>query len=355
MKTNRTATTSHLVLHLAPTASAQYRWVYLENRRVILQGESREKGGVAAGAEGILLLPADDLILQWVTLPGGNTDALKWQLEPRILSDVDTLHCAVLNQKGDDYLLAAIDKQRLQHHIDTARAWGIEPQRALPDVWTLPDGQAIQLDDRWLTRPTGSAGFAFPTEAHSLLIPVYPELAAVTRLASDDLTPLARGALDAPGNLLQQDFAPRTRRGPAARIAALAGIGLLLSLLLEPLLQGAYAHYQHGRLEAQVLTRYQHFFPHARPSDPLAQMRRQALQTAAPTAQAGVLDYLRQSASLLATLNNNPLKRLDWAAEQQRLSLDFSQPVANLRSLPAPEGLTLTIHHQTEVIIGSAP
>jgi general secretion pathway protein L len=285
-----------------------------------------------------LLLPAGRFLFRHIQfegkLRGHAVQPLLWQLEEFALCEVEDLHLAVLHQQDNNYYLAAVEKSLLRNWLAQLTAWGLQPQRALPDVLALPCAHAVKLEDEWLIRHNEYGGFS-ATEDELLLLQLFPDIfchgprpagMVLWRegVRQDPLALLAKGVQHNHCNLLQGEFALQPPRTCAKRPPLLAALAIcyLLSFFLEPLWLGWQAQRQTENLRQQANELYQHYFKSAPlPANPRQQLERYFAKSGTTLAQPNLLSMLAQARTLLNSLPPGEPQALDWDGKQLTLTL----------------------------------
>lgn len=324
----RTTHQGWLIWQIAPDSPSGLRWFYRHGQQQGVEGQTQENLPPLDEVRSLLLLPAEEVTLHNLTLAGGKLDALKWQLEPLLLEDIEDLHILPVQREGQQQLLAVTSPTKLNAHCEALRAMGFEAERAIPELLLVPPGKVLQCDDnsRLVRLPDGT-GLKLAALELSQLQPDFPALAALESQPNGSLSQLAEAAIASHFNLLP----PKTARQIPARALALLGIAaalLSISWLAEPLWQGWQNQRQLAQINQQVLARYQHYFPEETPSRPRQQFSRKLNQLEAVEQQPGLLALLRENAAQLNKHGQNPLKKLSWDASTQQLRLTFSRPLA---------------------------
>jgi len=121
------------------------------------------------GAELVLILPAEQVLLLSVQLPGKNVTRLKqalpYALEDQLISDIDE-QFFVMGPKLDEkrYAVAVINKAYLENILDSLKQIGIYPNKVLPESLLLPlhEGEITAVEDgeRIIVRTGRYSGFA---------------------------------------------------------------------------------------------------------------------------------------------------------------------------------------------------
>jgi len=137
-----------------------------------------EAAVTAAGTHPIcLLVPTERVLLTTTELPIRNKaklrKALPYALEEQLASDVEELHFA-LPSRGTAPAVAIIERELLDHWLETFRQQQRTPRIVMPDVLALPwtdDGWSIACDaHRALVRTGRFSGFACERENLALLL-----------------------------------------------------------------------------------------------------------------------------------------------------------------------------------------
>lgn len=214
-------------------------------------GTLADAAAMAADRRACVVVPAERVLLTRVALPAGRKQwlqAVPYALEERLTDDVETLHFAIGRDTGPDGAVpvAALSRTQMESWLQALHAAGIEPWQMVPDCLALPwePGQAtIAVDGaRTLCRDGACDGFACES---ALFQPFYdardrrggaewakPPAPRTLNVEAGLLSALAPGAVAAPLNLLQGEFA---RRRPGLQLgrwrlaAALAAAWVVLA------------------------------------------------------------------------------------------------------------------------------
>jgi general secretion pathway protein L len=133
---------------------------------------------VRAGGRAIItLVPSCDITFKQVELPArGNKqvlNALPYMLEQELSSDVEKLHFALLDKKGNTASVAIIAHEKMKLWQSWLAQSELNCEQFIPDVLTLPlatdSWSAIQFDGQWLIRQSKVQGICIEAE---LLSPV---------------------------------------------------------------------------------------------------------------------------------------------------------------------------------------
>ncbi|MCE2573547.1 type II secretion system protein GspL [Motilimonas eburnea] len=122
----------------------------------------------AGGRPIITLLPASDVLLTQVEVPGKLTkqlqQALPYMIEEELATDVDNLHFSVLNCSQGVAHLAVVEKSKMDTWLDWLEAAQLKCRQVLPDVLALPANDAawsaMQMGDDWLIKQGEYSGFS---------------------------------------------------------------------------------------------------------------------------------------------------------------------------------------------------
>ncbi len=134
---------------------------------------------VRAGGRAIItLVPGCDITFKQVELPvrAGKQviNALPYMLEQELSSDVEKLHFALLDKKGNSASVAIIAHEKMQLWQSWLTQAELNCEQFIPDVLTLPlaadSWSAIQLDGQWLIRQSKAQGICIEAELLSLVL-----------------------------------------------------------------------------------------------------------------------------------------------------------------------------------------
>ena len=121
-----------LFLRIDPTAS-EASWQLAEHGRLLGpqgQGTLAEAQRAARGAHVVVMVPAEELFLNYVALPGKNRQKLRkaipYAVEDQLVDDIEDLHFALSNQtQHGRYLVAAVEDRMMQFWDKAIIAAGI--------------------------------------------------------------------------------------------------------------------------------------------------------------------------------------------------------------------------------------
>ncbi|WP_449556075.1 type II secretion system protein GspL [Huaxiibacter chinensis] len=338
-----------LVFKWEPDLPLGVRWHHQINADSFVQGDTAENLPPPSEVEVLLILPGQDVTLHTITLASRRYEALMWQLEPLILSEMTEVFCVALEHKGEQHLMAVTARERLQACIEHIRVLGYETQRALPATLLLKAGSTLPDGDRIHVRLASEEGMTLQREQWLTLCDVKPQLTETESLAEVTLTQLATAAIACRYNLLQHDFHPRKAHTKSLRLTVLAAGGLILSILAEPLWQGWLYQQKTRQLTAELQARYQYFMP----KEPLSQPRRQlqlkldALRHRASSPS--LLHTLHLSTPLLNALQPQRWQKMHWDARSLQLRIEYARQIEPSLLQNTPPGIQARAqqHHLT--------
>ncbi|WP_438865605.1 type II secretion system protein GspL [Neptunicella sp.] len=240
-----------------------------------------------------MLVPASDVLLKWVTLPGRANrkvlGAIPYMLEDELNTDVDNQFFALGPRYGDQQAIAIVDHSKMRQWQSIVELAGLQCHKMLPDVLAIPVNNdawsLINLGDNLLIRQDQWQGLqgepewlmmamehAAKQQTTPLVIHCLSDVPAINlaniefveQHAEMPLQVLAQGALNAPFNLLQGDYKIRqqgNQQWKKWRVAAiLAGIALL-SGLVDKGIEANHLRQQQADLQAQIEAQYHRAFP----------------------------------------------------------------------------------------------
>ncbi|MFT5879963.1 MAG: general secretion pathway protein L [Moritella sp.] len=134
----------------------------------------------AGGRAIITLVPSCDITFKQVELPArGNKqvlNALPYMLEQELSSDVEKLHFALLDKKGNTVSVAIIAHEKMKLWQSWLVQAELNCEQFIPDVLTLPlaadSWSAIQFDGQWLIRQSKVQGICIEAELLSIVLAV---------------------------------------------------------------------------------------------------------------------------------------------------------------------------------------
>ncbi len=210
-------------------------------------GSLEQAAAAGAGQHVIAALPGAEVLLSPATVPTRNRQrllqALPFALEDQLAAEVDTLHFAAGQRRGDQVDVAVIARAHLDAALEALSTAGIDPAVVTSDILCLPwqaDEWTILLEDGRASVRTGAqAGFAAEAELlPSLLSAALNEVDAVPtriRLLDAGAGEAATAALAASIDAVPVDVEVMTD-APALAMARQGNEDHLINLL-----QGAYA------------------------------------------------------------------------------------------------------------------
>lgn len=180
-----------LLLRIDPTAM-EASWQLVENGQLVGplgKGKLSDARRAARGVPVVVLVPAEEIYLDNVALPGKNRQKLRraipFAVEDQIIDDVETLHFALSSHADQGrYLVAAVEDRMMDFWNKALINAGIRVDTMIPDVTALAPAQnewTILLEsERAMVRTSGSL---FATDLASLPIMLENML---TRLGDGD-------------------------------------------------------------------------------------------------------------------------------------------------------------------------
>lgn len=180
-----------LLLRIDPTAT-EASWQLVENGQLVGplgQGKLSDARRAARGIPVVVLVPAEEVFLDNVALPGKNRQKLRraipYAVEDQLIDDIDALHFALSTQpQHGRYLVAAVEDRLMEFWDKSLINAGIRVETLIPDVTALAQTNGtwtvLLESDRAMVR-TPDALFA--TDIASL--PVMLENLSATRDEND--------------------------------------------------------------------------------------------------------------------------------------------------------------------------
>lgn len=256
------------------------------------------------------LIPAYEVSHCSARIPARQTrfiqQALPFAVEEQVAQDIEDMHLAVGRRQGDQWQVAAIDRERMAAYQALFRSWDYPLEGIYADAGLLPTDQsrwsALVCDEHVLVAGSEGEWFDVPTEGLSVFMdslvtdsdPDSPpvvrlflspreaeerqvELAALGQNPEIDLQQVTLDISElaflarthhqhskAALNLCQGDFSLRDQsESPLRRwraVAVVAALGLVLQLGL--MAADGYYHYQRAEAyEARAVALYQDIFP----------------------------------------------------------------------------------------------
>jgi len=132
-----------------PQIEDRIAWIWLENGQVlsdVTQGTLAEAAAIAANAKVTISIPAESVYVTRQHLPGKNRQrllkAVPFALEDQLINDVDDMHFALgLGDKNDQYWIAAIARDQMEHLQTLFASVGLNPQALIPDSMLLASAE----------------------------------------------------------------------------------------------------------------------------------------------------------------------------------------------------------------------
>ncbi|MBZ0059563.1 MULTISPECIES: type II secretion system protein GspL [unclassified Leclercia] len=274
-----------LLIRLASHAhQTLYWWRFTADNQLSTSGEIPDAAGLAdwpfcaSDTQIIALVPACDVLLRTVTIPGRlnrkTRKALPFLLEDEAVDEVEKLHITVLAAESPLVHLAAVDRtlmQMWQAWLDSA---GLSPVQMLPDVFALPrveGGCYWRLGEQQLIRESHWQGMVLEAG----LLAAFPPERVARWQACTAAVPLSVTHLPA-ASLLQGDGQlPRQQaRGLWRTPGYLLSLWLVLALITWGL-EGYRQYREDAKANARMQVLYQKAFPGSKPAqDPWREFNR---------------------------------------------------------------------------------
>ncbi len=140
-----------LLLRIDPTAS-EASWQLVEHGQLVGpagKGKLSDARRAARGVPVVVLVPAEEIFLDNVALPGKNRNKLRraipYAVEDQLIDDLDNLHFALsTHQYRGRYLVAAVEDRMMDFWDKAFINAGIRVETIIPDVAAL-----VQTDESW--------------------------------------------------------------------------------------------------------------------------------------------------------------------------------------------------------------
>jgi general secretion pathway protein L len=134
-----------LLLRIDPTAS-EASWQLVEHGQLVGpsgKGSLSDARRAGRGVPVVVLVPAEEIFLNNVALPGKNRQKLRravpYAVEDQLIDEIDTLHFALSNQaKHGRYLVAAVEDRMMDFWDKAMLNAGIRVETIVPDASALP-------------------------------------------------------------------------------------------------------------------------------------------------------------------------------------------------------------------------
>lgn len=140
-----------LFLRMDPTAT-EATWQLVENGQLVGpagKGKLSDARRTARGVPVVVMLPAEEIFLNYVALPGKNRKkllkAIPYAIEDQLIDEIEDLHFALSNQTiHGRYLVAAVEERLMTFWDKAFINAGIRVDTIIPDVTALN-----QTGDTW--------------------------------------------------------------------------------------------------------------------------------------------------------------------------------------------------------------
>nr|WP_314689473.1 type II secretion system protein GspL [uncultured Pantoea sp.] len=326
-----------LVFKWEPGLPLGVRWHYQITPDEFVQGDTAENLPPASEVQVVVILPGQDITLHSITLASRKHEALMWQLEPLLLSEMPQMFSVVLERQGTQHLMAVIARERLQACIDHIRALGYEPCRAVAPALLLDAGTNRADGEEVHVRLASGEGITLHRTQWAVLCEVKPQLLDTESQPESSLARFAAAAIASRYTLLQREFRPARPRMRSWRPTLFAAALFSLALLAEPLWAGWQYQQLTRELTALLHARYQPYFPEAQTALPKKSLRLKLAALRNRSASASLPELLSLSSPLLNALQTQRWQKMQWDSERQQLRIEYARPVDDsmLKSVPA--------------------
>lgn len=348
---------------------------------LVQSGPLEQAAGMLEGRAACVLVPAETMLITRVQLPAGRRSgqwrsAVPYALEDRISEDVEQLHFALGDTQAQATAVVVVARTWMDTWLAALAAAGIEAACIVPDCLALPwetDQVTIALDDgRVLCRDGANAGFSTDRDTFSNIhsarerergaagMPVMlysgsppepeglPPVPRRERMEAGLLATLAPGAVAAPIDLLQGDYAKPQRGielGPWRLPAVLAAV--LAVLALGEWLAGYVAlEREYRALQAGIEQEFSRLVPDEPMSNPRAQVERRLPGSRDTGEWLRMLDALSEAAAREDSVQVHSISWAPGSMEVAFTATDASQLDA-LREQVAAHGLAAGIDSAT--------
>ena len=270
-----------LLIRLASHAhQPMFWWLFSADDRLLFSGEVPDAAALASlqeytiGNQVVALVPACDLVLRSVNLPGRLTsktrNALPFLLEDEVVEEPSRLHVAVLAHESPSVHLAAVEHTLMQEWLRWLDEAGLQANRMLPDVLALPQtvgGCRWPLNEQHLIRESRWQGMVLEEE----LIACLPPTQVSGWQTSPQSLPLRAVHLP-PVTLLQGTYRPQRTKSGSFGVWRTPVFLLAASLVLILAVRGVESlslNHQQSLIQEQMAAVYRQAFPGSKPvSDP---------------------------------------------------------------------------------------
>ncbi|MGP9802985.1 type II secretion system protein GspL [Rheinheimera sp. NSM] len=344
-----------LVIRLGSRAEQTVSWLVWasHSKEVIASGELSGADQLADLAirlgqrPVIALVPASDVVLKQVNLPGKPNrqllQALPYMLEEDQAEDIEQLFLALGNLVHHDgqysQQVAVCRHEQMEQWLHWLQQAGFSVSRLLPDALLIPEQQlpaCIQLHEQWLLKQNSWQVTAIDAAwwGDYLQLAALPMLTSYSPWPQEVLQPYQAAEPELPlallagqlqhndFNLLQGDYKPKRQSNPQLQLwqssAILAGLCLTLYLL-----QLGITNWQLGRqslaLQQQSLALYQQAFPGERVVNLNLQLQQKLAAASGADAERSFLALLAKLQQQLAQVPDISLENLRFDAKRAEL------------------------------------
>ncbi|MGY0561431.1 type II secretion system protein GspL [Luteimonas sp. A277] len=218
------------------------------SRELLAAGDSQSAPASMPRSRVVLVVPGTDAPAQWLTVPAHSPAqvraAARAQLQGQLAADRSQTHLAIAlsSQPDSPRAVVAVNSAVMDDWLARAAALGLRPDAVLPDHLALPpprdpDEATVAIcNGDWLVR-TATRSFRTEAPLAAMILGERPHAPPVDTAALEGL--LARGALSAPLDLLQDRYAREDANVTGTRAWRRAAVLAAVLLASLPLLWAA--------------------------------------------------------------------------------------------------------------------
>ena len=179
----------HVIIYMPRVGEDTVQWAESDDKGTLTssvrEASLREAAEAVESRRATLILPADDVLLAQVVIPGGSLaraqQAAPFALEEQVADDVDDLHFALgTKNKSDEYPVAVIGRQMMDDVTQLCQEAGLRPSAIVPETLALPVLDSSEPDvhvwtalydqQRAVVRLGAYKGFATDTEMAGMMV-----------------------------------------------------------------------------------------------------------------------------------------------------------------------------------------
>lgn len=360
----------HVIIYMPQVGQDTVQWAVSDEKGTlgsgVREGSLRDAAEAVESRRATLILPANDVLLAQVVVPGGSQaralQAVPYALEEQVADDVDDLHFALgTKNRSDEYPVAVIARDVMDDITQMCLDAGLRPSEVVPETLVIPvlsasDPEkvvwsALCDEQRAVVRMGEYSGFATDTDMASMMIEgamadasedetiamVAFSTAGAEQLQVPDALKLEvrpcdhRLALYASGlstsprvNLLQGEYNPKSNfdRSWKPWRATMALCACLLAVVfLSKWLDVRQLQKQEAALDAQIAQAFEQALPGTRMQRPRRQVQ-SALENIGAVNSDGFTSRLAQIAASLSTQPQTQLRSIGYRSGRFDLDLN---------------------------------